>query len=1061
MFNRLIALVTVLGVPLTITIGVRAQAPAKPAGPPDHSQQAFIIEESRTAYRFENDGTGRREVYVRVKTQSEAGVQYWGQLALGYTAATERMDIQFVRVRKADGTVVTAPADSVQDLTSPVQREAPVYTDFRQKHVTVPSLRPGETLEFSAVTTVHTPVAAGHFWLEYDFQKESIILSEQLEVDVPSSRTLNLKTAPDATPAMTDANGRRVYRWSSSHTTDKATEDKEKKEKDDHAKDADSEDEPKRAAVRLTTFQGWDEVGRWYSALEKGPRTPTPDVRRKAAELTAGKTTDMEKVEALYDFVAPNFRYVSISLGTGRFQPRAAADVLRDQYGDCKDKHTLLASLLESIGVPVSTVLIHSQVKVDPDFASPSQFDHAITRAVVGKEPVWLDVTTEVAPFRLLSINLRKKQALVVSTGEAAHLEETPADPPMMNSQIQQVDVKLGDLGKLSGRIKFTMRGDMELLMRTVFRRTPEARWKDVLEQLNAGLGIGGDVSDWKVSDPSATRRPFEFEYQVSKVNYVDWTKKEFALRLPVSDFELPARNDSKTPIELGSPVQAQYSLHLELGPGYKARAPMPVSVSRDYGEYRAAYKLDGNVFSAKRELTLRTRTLPAERTGDYSAFRRVVVADGEQALALDLPATRASDSAPDLKAGELHRSGYEALRSGDYAQAVTLLKRVVELEPKNKSAWNNLGQAYLGLRQIDAAIESFKKQLEVNAYDEYAYNYLGQTYLVQRRYAEAEAALNKQIELNPLDKFAHGNLARVYVETKKYAQAIPELERAISLSADDTDLHVELGTAYLNLDRNDEALASFARAAELSPTPATWNNVAYQLSLKGVFLDRAQQYAESALSAVTADSRNFSISHVTMRELAVVSSIAANLDTLGWVYFAKGDFTRAERLVGTSWWLGQSAEVGDHLAQIYAKRGRRDDAVATYAAAMSADRPLPETRGRLAALAGTGANVDDLVRQNAGELVRARTVTVAAPVAATGTADFFLLFGSDSAVEAVSFITGEEKLKPMADSLRSVRFGDVLGPDFPAKILRRGTLACAAQCTLTLVPARDARPAR
>lgn len=59
-------------------------------------------------YWFESDGTGRHETYVRVKTQSEAGVQAWGQLILGYNAATERLDIQFVRVRKADGTVVTA-----------------------------------------------------------------------------------------------------------------------------------------------------------------------------------------------------------------------------------------------------------------------------------------------------------------------------------------------------------------------------------------------------------------------------------------------------------------------------------------------------------------------------------------------------------------------------------------------------------------------------------------------------------------------------------------------------------------------------------------------------------------------------------------------------------------------------------------------------------------------------------------------------------------------------------------------------------------------------------------
>ena len=146
-------------------------------------------------------------------------MQAWGQLAIGYNAATERIEIQFVRVHNADGTVVTAPADAVQDLTSPVQREAPVYTDFRQTHITVPSLRPGETVEFSAVTTVHTALATGHFWMEYDFQKDAIMLDEQLEVDVPGGRAITLKTQPGAEPTMTEANGRRIYRWTSSHKT--------------------------------------------------------------------------------------------------------------------------------------------------------------------------------------------------------------------------------------------------------------------------------------------------------------------------------------------------------------------------------------------------------------------------------------------------------------------------------------------------------------------------------------------------------------------------------------------------------------------------------------------------------------------------------------------------------------------------------------------------------------------------------------------------------------------------------------------------------------------------
>lgn len=1046
-----------LGLPLAASQTLAPQAPtAKPAAAPDFSQEAFVIEQSRNAYRFENDGTGQHETYVRVKTQSEAGVQFWGQLVLGYNAATERLDIQFVRVHKADGSVVTAPADAVQDLSAPVQRDAPMYTDFRQKHVTVPSLRPGETLEFKTVTTIHAPLAAGHFWLEYDFQSQGVNLDEQLQVDVPSTRAITLKTAKDRTPAIADANGRRVYTWKGSHTDTARQNDN--KTLDDNT---DTDEAERFPAVRLTTFRSWQELGQWYSSVETAPRTPTAEIREKAAELTARKASDLEKIEALYDFVAPNFRYVSISLGAGRYQPRAASDVLRDQYGDCKDKHTLLASLLESVGMPVATVLINSQRKIDPDFASPSQFDHAITLAWAGKEPVWLDVTAEIAPFRLLLPALRKKQALVVTTREPAHLEETPADPPFLNQQIQEIDAKLGDLGKLTGRVKLTARGDMELLLRTIFRRTPAANWKDVLERINESSGIGGDVTDWKVTDPAATKQPFELEYAVSKVNFIDWTKKEVQLKLPLSDFQLPGRGGEKEDIELGSPMRVEYRLRLEMEPGYEARPPMPVSITRDYADYKAAYKLEAQVFSAERTFTSRLRSVPADRGGDYSAFRRVVIADDAQGLGLKLPAAATAGAVSDLNASDLNRSGWEALRSGNYDQAITLLKRVVELEPKHKTAWINLGQAYLGLRQYEQAIAAFRKQIEANPYDEYAYNNLGRVYAVQRRYGEAESAFRKQLEMNPLDKFAHAALGSLYVEAKRYADAIPELEKAISLAPEEASLQIDLGTAHLNTNHGELAMTAFARAAELSPTPLTWNNVAYQLALKGEYLDRAQQYAESALSAVAADSRNFTIDHITARELGITQSVASYLDTLGWVAFAKGDLAAAEKLVAAAWWITEHGEVGDHLGQIAARRGKKDEAIRWYALALNAERPEAATRERLAGVAGKGASVDEIAVRHKPDLAKLRSVAVKGTTPATGSADFFLLVGSDGRVEAAALAGGEERLKPMTAVLKTLQFASFAPGGQALKVVRMGTLTCEGTCTLTLVSASDVQPPR
>ena len=99
----------------------------------------------------------------------------------------------------------------------PWNAKLPVYTDYRQKHITVPGLRPGEVLEYDMVTVIHTPLAAGQFWADYDFDKNNIMLDEELDVDVPADRPLKLKNKPGMDPKISEENGRRIYHWTSSH----------------------------------------------------------------------------------------------------------------------------------------------------------------------------------------------------------------------------------------------------------------------------------------------------------------------------------------------------------------------------------------------------------------------------------------------------------------------------------------------------------------------------------------------------------------------------------------------------------------------------------------------------------------------------------------------------------------------------------------------------------------------------------------------------------------------------------------------------------------------------
>jgi tetratricopeptide (TPR) repeat protein len=1039
----------------------------------DYSQEGFVVEQYRSHYRFEADGTGRKETFARIRVQSEAGVQQWGQIQVGYNSANERLEVAYVRVIKADGSTIKAGDDAVQDLSAPLEQQAPVYTDYRQKHITVPGLRPGDVLEYDMVTVIHTALAPGQFWADYDFDKNNIMLDEEVDVDVPADRPLKLKTKPGMDPKISEVTGRRIYHWASSHLEredDARNKDKDKEKKDKKKKKKRADEE--RPDIQLTTFVSWEQIGRWYAGLEKDRRAPSPEVRAKAQELTKGLYAQLDQVQALYDYVAKNFRYVSLSLGVGRYQPHAAGDVLHNQYGDCKDKHTLLASMLEAEGLHASSVLINSTRKLDPDVPSPSQFDHVITMLpmTTPHEEVWMDTTSEIAPFRLLAFSLRNKLALVIpADGSTPHLEETPADTPMPDTEVSEVDGKINDIGKLEAHVHYTFRGDEELMLRSVFRRVPEANWQRVVENVNTGMG--GEITNLKVSDPAATREPFTMSYDVSRPNFLDWSKKKSDLTLPLCQFNLPdlgnddEDGDDAEPLKLGPKAEYIYKLKLDLPAKYTAHAPLAFSVKRDYGEYQATYKLEGTSFSAARTLTMRQAELPEARATDYQAFRRAVTSDLGQFLSVENTVAGTPGPPADMKADDLVESGRAALTSNNLPLAVQLLKRATEVDPKNKYAWDLLAEVYLRMRQNDDAIAALNKQIEINPYDEYAYNALGRAYWQERKYPDAVTAFNKQIEINPLDKFAHAGLGAMYSEWHKYDLAAAELEKATSLSPENPELQVSLGDAYLNLGQDDKALAKFDHAVELSATPLIWNNIAYQLSLKKSHMDRAQQYAESAVSATTAALRNVSLDRLTPPDLQLVRDLVAYWDTLGWIYFTEGNFDKAEKYVSAAWGLGQHGEVGDHLGQIYDKEGKKDLALRTYALSLSGLRPIPETRDRLAPLVGGTAKVDAAVARNKESLQQSRTIDLGKVAKETASAEFFVLLtrGKQSAatVESVKFASGDERLKGFSDALRTADYRLIFPDDSPVKVLRRGILSCSAatgNCSFVLILPDDVR---
>ncbi|MGH9709367.1 MAG: transglutaminase-like domain-containing protein, partial [Candidatus Acidiferrales bacterium] len=407
-------------------------------------------------------------------------------------------------------------------------------------------------------------------------------------------------------------------------------------------------------------------MGNWYSTIEK-PRVAVSDViQAKAAELVKGQTTDLAKVKAIYDYVTKNIRYVSLSFGLGRYQPHAAAEVLANQYGDCKDKGTLFDALLSAEHIESYPVLINSQRKIDPDIPSPGQFDHLINIVVLNGKTYWADTTPGVTPFNFILPQLWDKQALAVTPDVKPSLVRTPEIPSFMPVELVNVDGKIDPFGRLQGKFSFSVTGQTAVIFRSALRLVPQAYWSKISDNMVSSLvGSEAKVSDFHFDDPADLDQPVKFEAQFSDPNFLDLSKKDAALALPAAGIDLPEVTEpDKTdtdPLKLNFIGDETVSWKIQVPSQLAATLPLPVHMTRDYADYQSNYTAAGDSVTAERHFILRKSEIPPDRFDDFQAFRNTVIDDEKQTLTFANSSPSNGEIPAGTSADDLYQAGVDA----------------------------------------------------------------------------------------------------------------------------------------------------------------------------------------------------------------------------------------------------------------------------------------------------------------------------------------------------------------------------------------------------------------
>ena len=1022
---------------------VAATVAAEPAKP-DYSKEGAIFEKVATSFDFNADGTGSRTVEVVARAQSASAVQAFGVLTFPYASGNERVTVDYMRVRKPDGSVVETPASDAEDMPTDVTRAAPFYSDLKEIQIPVKSLSPGDEIQYRIRFDIFKPEADGQFWGSNNWITTNVVLDETTELSFPASKYV-LVLSPSDKPEISEQNGRKIYLWKSSQLKPTGGQDK-------------STPDPDAApAVAWTTFHSWQEVGDWWASLAKDRAAVTPEIQSKVQELLQGKTTDEAKMQAIYNFVSLQVRYIGVAFGVGRYQPHTAEEVLENQYGDCKDKDTLLQAMLKAAGYDAWPALIGSSHKLHPDLPSPAQFDHVITVVPRGDSVIWLDSTPEVTPWRMLIAPLRDKQALVIPTTGEPRLMRTPADSPFPFVTAYTATAKLDSDGTLAGHISLTMRGDSEIVFRAIYRATPRAQWQQLAQNISQNLGYAGTVSNIDVSRPDQTDQPFQTSWDYDRKEYADWPNHRI---LPLmTGIDLPAAGDSAKPLDLPSRETETFHSEITLPPQYTAVLPQSVQYTSPWATYQTTYKLDANKFITDRKVQILESKVPADQWQKYKDFIDKVSTDAGQFVQLVAAGGPKPDTTPsNPDAVGLIQAAWAELTNHNPAAARTDLQNAEQLNPRERGLWAEYGAVDMMENRLDDAQTDLRKEIQYHPDNAQVYTMLSALEVRMKNTDAAIATLQDLLKVFPDDVSGEISLGSLFVLEKRYTDAATLLEGAAKKSPANKILAIQAGHAEILAGKPDAGAALLHGALDGSDSPEILNDASYELADASLDLPGAESACRKALAILGKQTAAMTLAGLTTDDIQHVQLLTATWDTMGWIYFREGKTDLAESYVRAAWLTSQHAEVGDHLGQIYEKEGRLQEAANTYALAGAADTlsPSPEGKDDAANREKTLAAKGYRPKSHDGgeDLGKLRSVYLPRLTKDFSSADFFVLL-SPGKVEDVRFIKGDDRLKNAADLLRKANFGAQFPQGSEARLARRGILACSGvtdQCQFTLL---------
>jgi Domain of Unknown Function with PDB structure (DUF3857) len=629
---------TVLAASVPDWVRALAQQPAKHY--PDDVDAVRLLDEGQTTVKDNGEFVTQARIVYRILRPEGKGV---ARLALGFDNET--------KINYLHGWSITAKGQEYEAkekdaLEMSVSSYGEIYSDDKEKVLLLPGADVGTVVAFEFE----------HKSRPYLFQDEWII---QTEIPVEKSRyTLQLPPSweyradwvnhPEVPPVISG----NTYTWE--------LNDIPRIEKEYHR--------PPTLAlasriiitffserIKNQTYKTWKEFGAWYAQLAAGMRDPNPALEQKARELAPASLPLLDRIRNLARFSQHDIRYAAIKIGIGGFRPHSATETFSHKYGDCKDKATLLSSMLSQIGIKSYYLLVNTDRGMVVANTPPQAFfDHMILaiqlpdasfskplpalyeHSKLGHLLIF-DPTNEWVPFGQLPYYEQDNYALLVADdgGELIHL---PVGSPELNELKLNAKLKLLPDGSLQGQIEEVLSGYQAMMERAYLQEETQRDRKRMIEHF-LGSSVGNfQLDGLEIVNEAEIDKDLILKYKFTADHYAKSAGPLLLVRPRVvgeSAGYFDATKPRHYPYEFHAPFVQSDTIEITLPEGFKVdELPDPADAHLPFAQYVSKTETNGNILKYTREYKMTTTLVPVDSIKQLQTLFSQIISD-EKSMAV------------------------------------------------------------------------------------------------------------------------------------------------------------------------------------------------------------------------------------------------------------------------------------------------------------------------------------------------------------------------------------------------------------------------------------------